>query len=225
MEHAKPTDRFTALRTLKSHGIGCVLWWEDALKHFGVPTVVFDVFILVADPPAAAQVLKAAGWQEVPTDRRYRFAPEFTRNSIRLSHTPYLVSAEDDLTPSAVLLPALAWHVSESTLARFPDPFPPLNLFVEAFIDVWLDTEDDGFRSHLGVAQAYLLDYVEETKPERLHLNSGYHADCWRAYSTCYISLEPQRKHWQDRRRKEIDGNRGIMNQPLHSAPATAKEE
>jgi hypothetical protein len=54
--------RYEAPATLTSHGIPCVIWAEDALSHYGVPTVVFDPFLLVDDPEAAAECLCNAGY-------------------------------------------------------------------------------------------------------------------------------------------------------------------
>ncbi|KAF2475535.1 uncharacterized protein BDR25DRAFT_382564 [Lindgomyces ingoldianus] len=34
---------------LHDHGIPCVVWFEDAVAYYGVPTIVFDLYVLVSD--------------------------------------------------------------------------------------------------------------------------------------------------------------------------------
>ena len=47
---------------LQEEGIPSVVWFEDAIGHYGVPTVVFDLYLLVSDIDAAAEVLLRRGW-------------------------------------------------------------------------------------------------------------------------------------------------------------------
>ncbi|KAF2503174.1 hypothetical protein BU16DRAFT_588751 [Lophium mytilinum] len=54
---------------LRDHGIPCVVWFEDAIGYYGVPTVVFDLYVLVSDIEAAAQVLTQNGWTLVPQEK------------------------------------------------------------------------------------------------------------------------------------------------------------
>lgn len=53
--------RCQALKILRTHGMPCVVWAEDALAFYGVPIVSFEVFLIVADVDAAAHRLKSAG--------------------------------------------------------------------------------------------------------------------------------------------------------------------
>lgn len=54
---------------MHDHGVPCVVWFEDAIAHYGVPTVVFDLYILVPDISTAADVLAGAGWEPVQQEK------------------------------------------------------------------------------------------------------------------------------------------------------------
>ena len=64
MEEAHPNPRRQPCCILRNHGIRSVSWFEDAIATYGVPTVVFDVYILVPDLEQATSVLEKNGWQE-----------------------------------------------------------------------------------------------------------------------------------------------------------------
>lgn len=55
--------RFSACSILYSAGIPASIWLEDALAYHDVPTLVFELFLLVPDVDAAARVLMSAGYQ------------------------------------------------------------------------------------------------------------------------------------------------------------------
>ncbi|KAJ5459462.1 hypothetical protein N7530_011406 [Penicillium desertorum] len=62
-----------ACRLLKESGIPCYLWAEDALAYYGVPTVVFDVHIVVGDVKKAADALVERGWHPPPPESEARY--------------------------------------------------------------------------------------------------------------------------------------------------------
>lgn len=47
---------------LAAHGIPSLVWFEDAIGCYNVPTVVFDYFFIVADIDEAALTLQQEGW-------------------------------------------------------------------------------------------------------------------------------------------------------------------
>lgn len=47
---------------LHDSNIPCIIWCEDAVGYYGVPTVVFNLHILVPDIHKAAKVLTQRGW-------------------------------------------------------------------------------------------------------------------------------------------------------------------
>ena len=54
--------RSNASQVLSDKQVPHVIWFEDALFQYGVPTVVFDLYILVEDIDLASEILAMAGW-------------------------------------------------------------------------------------------------------------------------------------------------------------------
>ena len=54
--------RFEPCYLLLEANIPCVVWCEDAVAHYGVPTVVFQLHLLVPNIDEAAKVLIQKGW-------------------------------------------------------------------------------------------------------------------------------------------------------------------
>lgn len=61
-----PGERLQPCFALHDSGISCVVWFEDAIAHYGVPTVLFKLYILVLDIDTAAQELTGRGWVLTP---------------------------------------------------------------------------------------------------------------------------------------------------------------
>lgn len=55
-------SRFYPCKILREHKIPCIIWFEDAAAHYGVPTVVFVLHLLVPNIVEAGQVLADCGW-------------------------------------------------------------------------------------------------------------------------------------------------------------------
>ncbi|KOC14145.1 hypothetical protein AFLA70_181g002231 [Aspergillus flavus AF70] len=53
--------RYKPCQVFSFHQVPHAIWFEDALVHYGVPTVVFDLYILVPDNDVAADLLAKAG--------------------------------------------------------------------------------------------------------------------------------------------------------------------
>lgn len=51
---AMENSRFSPCRILYEAGVPCVIWGEDALTAYDIPTIVFGLFLLVHDPESAA---------------------------------------------------------------------------------------------------------------------------------------------------------------------------
>lgn len=56
--------RYEVSQVFSDHQIPHVLWFENALRHYGVPTALFDPHILIPDIDHAANVLVlvTTGW-------------------------------------------------------------------------------------------------------------------------------------------------------------------
>jgi hypothetical protein len=191
-------------KALQSCGIQCAVWGEDLLWHLGVPTAVFDHFLLVANPEKAASKLKSLGFRPLPLNPRYRFLQELTRNSIRLQAPGQRIDEHMD-QPTVVLLPADAWHFSMRLLHPKSDIIPPLYAIIESYIDTSLDAETLDFRCHLGTHMGYIAEYVKDAKDPGLPgmLRYKYQQDYWRTYLKSPI-FDNERAFWRARRQAEL---------------------
>lgn len=54
--------RYKPCQVLSDHKTPYVIWFEDTLHHYGVPTLKFDLYLLVMDLDKAAELLVKAGW-------------------------------------------------------------------------------------------------------------------------------------------------------------------
>lgn len=156
--------RYQPCLDLHSHGIPCVVWFEDALGYYGVPTVVFSLYLLTPNIDSAAQVLKEKGWVFSTQPAKIGMASVDSA-----MHTLTPPGDAHDLASSnlttTILLPALDWNysmpdqlTSSSTSASI---FPPLPMLVDALIDSLLDTPlETKLSRHLIVQVAYLYGYV-----------------------------------------------------------------
>ncbi|KAK2736782.1 hypothetical protein FQN57_000554 [Myotisia sp. PD_48] len=139
--------RYSACRILRDSGIPCYLWAEDALHYYGVPTAVFDIYIIVDDVKKAVDALSERGWKSPPPDYKPPYADIKGENY-------YLVEPQcksvGHFNPVVALMAASDWNI------RLPDisaqtrchpqktakwPFiPPLHELLDLCIQKWLDT-------------------------------------------------------------------------------------
>lgn len=166
-------ERHVPCMQLCERRIPCLLWFEDALACYGVPTVVFDLYILVADIDQAAQALIEMGSTDAgPLVSDYYFlmgpAPQ------RRLHLPGCNPAINPTTPpysaTTVLLPAADWNVPIERLhSTSRDGFlPPLNLLIDALIDSLLDSPDDTLlQTRLTTYVSYLYDHCAALKTQQ----------------------------------------------------------
>ncbi|KAK4869509.1 hypothetical protein LT330_005891 [Penicillium expansum] len=54
--------RYKPCQVLSGNQVACAIWFEDTLHHYGVPTILFDLYLLVQDIDEAAELLVKAGW-------------------------------------------------------------------------------------------------------------------------------------------------------------------
>ncbi|KAF1973757.1 hypothetical protein BU23DRAFT_639719 [Bimuria novae-zelandiae CBS 107.79] len=166
---------------LHDHSIPCVVWFEDAIAYYGVPTVLFDLYILVPDIETATQVLIRDGWNLVPQEK----------GKIGNADVDYPQRHTSPPGPTTtVLLPAADWNFSlaglgaNNTKNLVNTIFPPLAGLVDALIDSLLDCPSDNYMlwSHLGVQIAYLYGWSPLLKEkgfaeQLMYEHRQYHLD------------------------------------------------
>ncbi|KAH9973289.1 hypothetical protein BGW80DRAFT_1252232 [Lactifluus volemus] len=162
----------------------------------GVSTVVFDLYLLVSDIDAAAEVLLHRGWtyaKEKSAD--YHFLPrhpDFRRcrlNPPGTDDTPKPTSLLRRIDPprstAIVLLPASDWKLPSDKflLSRTQGFIPSLPDSTDGLIESLLDAPGyRGLEDHLSVHLAYLYSHVPAVKErsfasELMHENRQYHHD------------------------------------------------
>ncbi|KAI0473420.1 hypothetical protein GGR56DRAFT_530803 [Xylariaceae sp. FL0804] len=186
------SPRLAPCELLQQKSIPSTVWFEDALAYYGVPTVVFDLHLLVPDITQAAEVLRQEGWlPETPGIFSFlhgscplRFcllARPRADASDRRPRSPHSNRRVD-----LVLLPAADWAVSMQTLveASANGFVPPLHTLADSLIAAALDSPDDSeLQRHLFLMLAWLYAHVEAVKAavfvdELDPVHRQFHLDC-----------------------------------------------
>jgi hypothetical protein len=160
------------------------VWFEDAIASYGVPTVVFDLHLLVADIDEAARALMQSGWTDAgPLNSNHHFLmgpisqrrlnPPGHATAVKIAKPrpgpPPLPSKEPPGPTTTVLLPATDWNVPiEQLRPNGLNTFvPPLALLVDALIDSLLDTPSDTvLKRRLATYIGYLYRYCASLKAQ-----------------------------------------------------------
>ncbi|KAI1131807.1 hypothetical protein F5Y10DRAFT_232596 [Nemania abortiva] len=193
--------RYAPCKILLGESIPILIWLEDAVARYGVPTVVFDLHLIVPDIQHAADVLHQWGWRpELPGPFSFLFppcpiqysrlicpAPEDERNQGDAFDSLEAETSEPLLERTAtVLLSATEWKISTERLHEVSNNhyFPPLPVLANGLVTNLLDAPDgSGLASHLSTMLAYLYDYSSEVKTEGFEHcldleNRQFHLDC-----------------------------------------------
>lgn len=106
------TDRGKRLQpcfALHDSEIPCVVWFEDAIAHHGVPTVLFQLYILVPDIDTAAQALVRRGW--VLTPQQPKVGNASVEQPMHFLEPPkHERGTEPSRTTTTILLSAADWN-------------------------------------------------------------------------------------------------------------------
>lgn len=163
-------SRYDVCSLLNSHGIRCAIWFEDAIAHYGVPTVVFDLYLLVPNIQEAAEVLQDVhGWKSAPRQDNddYNFLEGCPALTVPLNYLRLIPPDWDEENEQrTVLMPADIWNFS--AFPTTPDQFlPPLPALLDSLIASWLDAVqavDNQLGDHVSLQLAYIYEYVAQVK-------------------------------------------------------------
>ena len=155
---------------LRSQGIRYVVWFKDAIAHYKVPTIIFNLYVLMQDPTSTAKLLLQSGWTFMQREQKignatlaymqYALSPP-AQNSIR--------RAGELLGPiTTVLLRANNWNFNLKQHCSPATIIPPLAPLLDALINSQLNSPNDNLmlRMHLGYIIAYLYNYAPELQQE-----------------------------------------------------------
>ena len=191
---------------LRDNNIPCVLWCEDAIAHYGVPTVVFSLYLLVPNIGQAAEVLVQQGWHlEDKTKTKFGNAPLRSAHCCltppvdiirkRPAWSPGMgplppPSKEPPGPTTTIFLPASEWNYT------FPETgdqnlMPPLPALLDGLVDKLLDDPltETTLWNHLDLLIAYLYGHAPALKQkafaeELKYDHRQFHYDCLSGMST-----------------------------------------
>ncbi|ROW01375.1 hypothetical protein VMCG_05974 [Cytospora schulzeri] len=178
------SGRLEPCRLLQQNKISCSLWYEDAIAHYGVPTVLFDLYIVVPDIDIAAKLLRRFGWSSAPPRDRDMF--HFLNSSTNLKYSRLAPPGLDQATaPRTILLCAHDWNLTaeqlrQSTMNGF---YPFLAVLLDGLIGGLLNSTEDDLQCHLSVQVSYVYAHVPQVKyktfVEKLSpQHRQFHLDC-----------------------------------------------
>ncbi|KAL9053540.1 MAG: hypothetical protein Q9162_004707 [Coniocarpon cinnabarinum] len=168
-------QRHEAARVLsKDAAIPSFIWMEDAVAQYDVPTVIFDVWLLVPNVEKAAQVLQRAGWTRTevlpPKQRMKKLIADcqaFVSPSVH-----FFDNAPDRRHDLTILLPVEQWGLTlpdtppKEAVPYVPHLYEILNSMMAMYISLDPDGHEgnDAFRDHIGVLIGYCYMYSEQTR-------------------------------------------------------------
>ncbi|KAF1355297.1 hypothetical protein BDV97DRAFT_366453 [Delphinella strobiligena] len=187
------SSRYQLCHLLRTHEIPCVVWFEDAVGHYGVPTCVFDLYVLVPDIDTAAQILIQHGWKLISQQRgrignatvdsnsqrrltTESHSSEDSNSQRRLTTVFYSSETNQICVPihpwrtDTVLLPVTDWKfklgAAQAVKISPSSIFPPLAGLLDALIESSLDcfADNRALAGHIDLHIAYLYDYVPEIR-------------------------------------------------------------
>jgi hypothetical protein len=173
--------------TLRDQSIPCLLWFEDALAAHGVPTAVFDLYVLVEHLAEAEYALVAKGWAPAPLFGRDRHLlnearsiphrrldpPRSMTGSNAMDEKSTTALREHRELPTTVLLPAANWGIpslQDTGLLSTAGFVPPLALLIDGLVGFLLDlpvaSTSETLQGRLGLQLAYLYRYCAGLKDQ-----------------------------------------------------------
>ncbi|KAF9775473.1 hypothetical protein IL306_006416 [Fusarium sp. DS 682] len=229
-----PRNRFEPCEILRRDGLACLLWLEDAIASYDVPTVAFDLFLLVSDPEDAARSLRLAGWTDVETDAQR--CPFLVNRDAIQSHCLEPPAIEEQCeTPigqlpppprgpppptRTVLLSARDCNTSIEPLSSGPlhdgNFVPPLQFLVDGLISGVLDAPPSSLlERRLAIQLVYLYAHCRDMRSPKLveqlrFENRQFHIDALTGPS---VGKAPLIAWGRQVRRELLDGTRQLMNE------------
>jgi hypothetical protein len=163
--------RLEVVQILHEAGITSCLWSEDALAFYNVPTVVFELYLLVPDgdlEKASSTIACSPGYKHVPPDD-----DEMRLNLPRQHFLQYwshrFIAPWYDGT-GVQLLPAerfAQFNICPETTVRMGSlVYPKMTEFIESLVCQYLRSAktrpEIAYRSHLAMHICYLGDYAPD---------------------------------------------------------------
>lgn len=159
-------QRLEAAKILHDHNIRTCFWAEDAVAFYGVPTVVFELYLLVPDEElqkASAILSTSPGFHHVPPNEQ---TLRCRHNFIKYWSYRYIGQWSNSM--GVQLLPAqefAAFTINEkTTITRGSYLYPKLPDFIEALVHKYLEpcktVDERGYLTFIRLYLLYLSSYA-----------------------------------------------------------------
>jgi hypothetical protein len=158
--------RLETIGILQKHNIPICIWGEDALRFYGVPTVVFELYVLVLDSSlieASTILSKSPFYRHVPFDEKSMEIHPFRQVFLKYWSHRFLGSWSD--ITGVQLLPAQEFcHFVISPETTIEGMYPKLSAFIEALAEKYLELVEGrgevAYRTHTLMYLFYLGEYA-----------------------------------------------------------------
>lgn len=225
--------RYEACVTLYQNDIAYVVWFEDALWYYQVPTAAFHLYLLVLDLDRATDVLVSSGWTldtlsrskiahiDVSTAQHRLSLPQpQAEMPIEIHTTPPSSMPQAPVHDRIVLLLATDWYfdlASNSTATIVSSiHLPRLPILLDCLIEALLEEDSDKapIQGYIACQVAYLYEHNSKVKSKgfgsRLrHEHRQFHFDTVAGLPTV---TRPGIRHEQSVRDALLEGSRTLCD-------------
>jgi hypothetical protein len=165
--------RYNVIRILQDAGFTPCLWSEDALSYYNVPTVGFELYLLLPDSDIerASSLLATLPDYHQPPPRDNEMG-KYSPRRYFLQYWTHRYMGPDSKTTGVQLLPAeefAHFHISpETTVKRGNLLFPQARAYIESLVYQYLrptQTKADlTYRFNVKIHLHHLSDYIPEPR-------------------------------------------------------------
>jgi hypothetical protein len=167
------SSRYQVVQLLHDHAISSCLWSEDVLAFYGVPTVLFELYLLIADSDfdkAVSILSESPGYRHVPPDEEEMATNRPRRYFLQYWVSRYTNPGGDDDKIGLQLLPAKQFAQFEispdTTVQQGILLYPKLAKFIEALVYQYLRPAKTraacAYATHVRMYIVYLAAYAPE---------------------------------------------------------------
>jgi hypothetical protein len=168
--------RDETVQILYKNDIATCLWGEDALRFYDIPTVVFELYILVPDDDLneATTILSSnPSYRHVPpNDSEMRTNP-FRQVFLKYWSHRFLGTWSEQIGVQLLPVEEFAHFVisTETTVERGFCRYPTFSVLLEGLVRQYLEPVENrvdiAYRGHVMMHLGYLMEYALKGKPER----------------------------------------------------------
>jgi hypothetical protein len=163
--------RYNVIRILQNAGFTPCLWFEDVLSYYNVPSVGFELYVLLPDSDVerASSLLATSPGYHQPPPRDSEMGKYSSRRYFLQYWTHRYMGPDSDVT-GVQLLPAeefAHFHISPETTVKSEELlFPRLGGYIESLVYQYLrpaqTMAESTYQFNVKIHLRYLADYARE---------------------------------------------------------------